>query len=69
MEIEEEPQHPLITSREATSGFKIFQQYVEENTNDPAILQMCDKFDEFLAKERVQKLKQKKILDYFVVDH
>lgn len=68
MEIDEEPAPP-VTTREATAGFKVFQRYVEENFNDPAMLQMCNKFDDLLAKERVKKLKQKSISEYFIVKH
>jgi hypothetical protein len=40
---------------------------VEENLKDPALLQMCDKLDDALAKERMKKKNQKKMSDYFTV--
>ena len=67
MEIGEEPEPP-VGSREGIAAFKVFQPYVEENFSDSAVLQMCDKFVDLLAEDRVKKLKQKKILEYFVVN-
>ena len=64
MKIDEVAELP-VTSGEATVGFKVFQRYVEENSDDPAVLQMCYKFDDFLAKQRLKKLKQKSLLEYF----
>uniref|UniRef100_A0A915DCQ9 Transposase n=1 Tax=Ditylenchus dipsaci TaxID=166011 RepID=A0A915DCQ9_9BILA len=48
-----------VTNREVTAGFKVFQRYMEENFKDPALLQMCDKFDNLLAKERSRKINKK----------
>lgn len=64
MEIDEEPEPP-VTSGEGIAAFKLFQRYVEESLNDPSVLQMCDKIDDALAKERVKKFKQRNLLDYF----
>lgn len=63
MEIEEEPEPP-ITSREAAEALKILQRYADSNAN-PAVQLLCDKVDDMLAKERIKKLKQKNLLNYF----
>lgn len=68
MEIDVEPEPP-VTIREATAGLTLLQRFVEENFKEPALLQMCDKLDDALAKERMKKMNQKKISEYFTVNH
>uniref|UniRef100_A0A915CUC5 Uncharacterized protein n=1 Tax=Ditylenchus dipsaci TaxID=166011 RepID=A0A915CUC5_9BILA len=43
---------------------KIFR-YMETHDVDPAMLRKCDELDEFLAKERIKKMKQNQITNYF----
>uniref|UniRef100_A0A915DB34 Uncharacterized protein n=1 Tax=Ditylenchus dipsaci TaxID=166011 RepID=A0A915DB34_9BILA len=64
MDIEQELA-PIVTAREAMAGFNVFQSYVEENFQDPGVLQMCYKFGDLLADERLKKLKQKNLFHYF----
>uniref|UniRef100_A0A915CTS7 Uncharacterized protein n=1 Tax=Ditylenchus dipsaci TaxID=166011 RepID=A0A915CTS7_9BILA len=64
MDIEQELA-PIVTAREITAGFNVFQSHVEQNFKDPGVLQMCYKFGDLLADERLKKLKQKKLSYYF----
>uniref|UniRef100_A0A915DU17 HTH CENPB-type domain-containing protein n=1 Tax=Ditylenchus dipsaci TaxID=166011 RepID=A0A915DU17_9BILA len=45
--------------------FDVLQRYMESHEVDPAMLRMCDKIDDFLAKERMNKLKQNPITNFF----
>uniref|UniRef100_A0A915E092 Uncharacterized protein n=1 Tax=Ditylenchus dipsaci TaxID=166011 RepID=A0A915E092_9BILA len=56
---------PIVTAREATVGFNVFQSYVEQNFKDPGVLQMCYNFGDLLANGRLKKLKQKSLFFYF----
>ena len=64
MEIDKD--EPPVTSREAAEALRILQRYIDQSAN-AEMQQMCDEFDDMLANERAQKLKQKKMDDYFVV--
>uniref|UniRef100_A0A915D173 HTH psq-type domain-containing protein n=1 Tax=Ditylenchus dipsaci TaxID=166011 RepID=A0A915D173_9BILA len=43
----------------------LLTRYMETHDVDPAMLRKCDELDEFLAKERIKKMKQNQITNYF----
>uniref|UniRef100_A0A915DZB0 Uncharacterized protein n=1 Tax=Ditylenchus dipsaci TaxID=166011 RepID=A0A915DZB0_9BILA len=63
VEIVEEEQPVCVL--DALNGFKVLQRYMESHEVYPAMLRMCDKIDYFLAKERMNKLKQNPITNFF----
>uniref|UniRef100_A0A915EUE3 Uncharacterized protein n=1 Tax=Ditylenchus dipsaci TaxID=166011 RepID=A0A915EUE3_9BILA len=58
---EEQP----VSILDALNGFKVSQRYMESHEVYPAMLRMCDEIDDFLAKERMNKLKQNPITNFF----
>uniref|UniRef100_A0A915E156 Uncharacterized protein n=1 Tax=Ditylenchus dipsaci TaxID=166011 RepID=A0A915E156_9BILA len=63
VEIVEEEQP--VSALDALNGFKVLQGYMESHEVDPAMLRMCDEIDDVLAKERMNKLKQNPITNFF----
>uniref|UniRef100_A0A915EMZ1 Uncharacterized protein n=1 Tax=Ditylenchus dipsaci TaxID=166011 RepID=A0A915EMZ1_9BILA len=63
VEIVEEEQP--VSVLDALNGFKVLQRYMKSHEVYPAMLRMCDKIDDFLAKERTNKLKQNPITNFF----
>uniref|UniRef100_A0A915EAH2 HTH CENPB-type domain-containing protein n=1 Tax=Ditylenchus dipsaci TaxID=166011 RepID=A0A915EAH2_9BILA len=61
MEVDEEPELPLVTAREANEASRVLQRRYSSN---PAMLELCDKMDDLMAKERMKNLKQNNITDY-----
>jgi hypothetical protein len=64
-DIEEITETPLVTAKDARNGLRALQSYVERNSNDLAVLNMCDKLDDFMAEECLSKMKQCQITDFF----
>lgn len=64
MLIDEEPLLLPVTSHEAKEAVQVLLRY----SSNPKILQLCDTVDDLLAEERLQRLKQKKITNYFDVN-
>ena len=63
MQIDEEL--PPVTNREASEEFQILQRRYSSN---PAMLELLDKMDNLVAKERLKNFKQKIISYYFVAN-
>jgi hypothetical protein len=67
-DIEEMPEPPPMTAKEARALFSGFQRYVERTYDDPEILKMCDKFEDIMAEDCIRKMKQSRITDFFHLD-
>uniref|UniRef100_A0A915D6W1 Uncharacterized protein n=1 Tax=Ditylenchus dipsaci TaxID=166011 RepID=A0A915D6W1_9BILA len=68
MEIEDvEPESPPVTIREANEYLKGVQRFLDRNPS-ATMQRMCDGMDDFLVEKRMEKLRQKNILEYFAPD-
>lgn len=64
-EIAELEEPAPVTAKDARQGFLMFRQYFEENGLDSALLPTLDRFEDLLEKDKLAKMKQPTILNYF----
>ncbi len=54
-----------ITAQEAHNAWRTLQQYIMQNFTDDTTVETLNKIDDFLVSNRLKKLKQQKITEYF----
>jgi len=64
-EIAEIEEPTPVTAKDARQGFLMFRQYCEENALGSDLLPTFDRFEDLLAKDKLAKMKQPTILNYF----
>jgi hypothetical protein len=56
-----------VSRQEAYHGFDCLRRYVETNAEDPELVKMCHKFEDFLYQEQMKSLVQTSITQFMTV--